>query len=42
MGHKVIHPSHFPKPRGYANGILTVIIPKAERARPREIPVKVS
>jgi HSP20 family protein len=27
---------------GYANGVLTVIIPKAERARPREIPVKVS
>ena len=27
---------------GYANGILTVTIPKAERARPREIPVKVS
>jgi HSP20 family protein len=25
----------------YAHGILTVIIPKAERARPREIPVKV-
>lgn len=25
-----------------ANGILTVTIPKAERARPREIPVKVS
>ena len=24
----------------YANGILTVTIPKAERARPREIPVK--
>jgi enamine deaminase RidA (YjgF/YER057c/UK114 family) len=23
MGHKVIHPSHFPKPRGYTNGILT-------------------
>ncbi|MDB4933627.1 MAG: putative translation initiation inhibitor, yjgF family [Labilithrix sp.] len=23
MGQKVIHPSHFPKPRGYANGILT-------------------
>ena len=23
MGHQVIHPSHFPKPRGYANGILT-------------------
>ena len=23
MGHKVIHPSHFPKPRGYADGILT-------------------
>lgn len=23
MGHKVIHPSHFPKPRGYANGIIT-------------------
>ena len=23
MGHKVIHPSQFPKPRGYANGILT-------------------
>jgi len=26
----------------YANGILTVTIPKAERARPREIQVKVS
>ena len=26
----------------YAHGILTVTIPKAERARPREIPVKVS
>ena len=26
----------------YENGILTVNIPKAERARPREIPVKVS
>jgi len=26
----------------YANGVLTVTIPKAERARPREIPVKVS
>ena len=25
----------------YANGILTVTIPKAERARPREIPVKI-
>jgi HSP20 family protein len=25
----------------YTNGILTVTIPKAERARPREIPVKV-
>jgi HSP20 family protein len=25
----------------YENGILTVAIPKAERARPREIPVKV-
>ena len=24
----------------YANGVLTVSIPKAERARPREIPVK--
>jgi HSP20 family protein len=24
----------------YSNGILTVTIPKAERARPREIPVK--
>jgi enamine deaminase RidA (YjgF/YER057c/UK114 family) len=23
MGHKSIHPSHFPKPRGYTNGILT-------------------
>lgn len=23
MGHNVIHPTHFPKPRGYANGILT-------------------
>lgn len=26
MGHKVIHPSHFPKPRGYANGILTDVL----------------
>jgi HSP20 family protein len=26
---------------GYENGILTVTIPKVERARPREIPVKV-
>jgi HSP20 family protein len=26
----------------YTNGVLTVTIPKAERARPREIPVKVS
>jgi len=26
----------------YESGILTVVIPKAERARPREIPVKVS
>ena len=26
----------------YSNGILTVTIPKAERARPREIPVKVA
>jgi HSP20 family protein len=26
---------------GYANGILTVTIPKVERARPREIPVTV-
>lgn len=26
---------------GYENGILTVTVPKAERARPREIPVKV-
>ena len=25
MGHKVIHPSHFPKPRGYANGVLTEV-----------------
>lgn len=25
----------------YTNGLLTVTIPKAERARPREIPVKV-
>jgi HSP20 family protein len=25
----------------YSNGILTVTIPKAERARPREIPVKI-
>ena len=23
MGHKGIHPTHVPKPRGYANGILT-------------------
>ncbi|MDB4941460.1 MAG: putative translation initiation inhibitor, yjgF family [Labilithrix sp.] len=23
MGHKVITPSHFPRPRGYANGIVT-------------------
>ncbi|HEY8074768.1 MAG TPA: RidA family protein [Labilithrix sp.] len=22
MGHQVIHPSHFPKPRGYSNGVL--------------------
>jgi len=22
MGHQVINPTHFPKPRGYANGIL--------------------
>lgn len=22
MSHKVIHPSHFPKPRGYANGVV--------------------
>jgi HSP20 family protein len=26
---------------GYENGILTVTVPKAERARPREIPVNV-
>jgi HSP20 family protein len=26
----------------YANGVLTITIPKSERARPREIPVKVS
>jgi HSP20 family protein len=26
----------------YADGILTVIVPKAERARPREIPIKTS
>ena len=26
----------------YTHGILTVTVPKAERARPREIPVKVS
>lgn len=23
MRHKVIHPSHFPKPRGYANGMIS-------------------
>ena len=22
MGHQVIHPPHFPKPRGYANGVI--------------------
>lgn len=22
MGHRVIHPPHFPKPRGYSNGIV--------------------
>ena len=22
MGHKIITPSHFPKPRGYSNGVL--------------------
>lgn len=22
MGHQVVNPSHFPKPRGYANGII--------------------
>jgi HSP20 family protein len=26
----------------YSHGVLTVTIPKAERARPREIPLKVS
>jgi HSP20 family protein len=26
----------------YRNGVLTVSVPKAERARPREIPVKVA
>lgn len=25
MEQKVIHPSHFPKPRGYANGIATLV-----------------
>jgi HSP20 family protein len=27
---------------GYENGVLTVTVPKAERARPREIAIKVS
>ena len=27
---------------GYQNGVLTVSVPKAEKARPREIPIKVS
>ena len=22
MGHKIIHPSHFPRPRGYSNGVM--------------------
>lgn len=22
MGHHIIHPSHFPKPRGYSNGVV--------------------
>ncbi len=22
MGHKVIHPPHFPRPRGYSNGVM--------------------
>ena len=26
----------------YSNGVLTVMVPKAERARPREIPVRTS
>ncbi len=25
MENKVIHPSHFPRPRGYADGIVTVV-----------------
>jgi HSP20 family protein len=27
---------------GYQNGVLTVSVPKAEKARPREIPIQVS
>ena len=31
MGHKVVTPSHFPKPRGYANGIVTETVPGTRR-----------
>ena len=31
MGHKVVTPSVFPKPRGYANGIITEVVPGTQR-----------
>lgn len=31
MSHKVVTPGHFPKPRGYANGIVTETVPGMRR-----------